>query len=118
MRSQTNTLASAMLTLARDIQCEDGVATAAITEAATRLLEQADEIASLRLAIRRLAEQDSTLTAEEREAIAFMLRHAAHAAAIPSHPDSGDYILHHDALRGLLERLGANSVAQRKEGER
>ncbi len=45
-----------------------------------------------------------TLTDAEREAIEFMMRHAAYAADIPSHPDSGDYISHHVTLRGLMER--------------
>lgn len=44
------------------------------------------------------------LTEAEREAIHFMLRHAAHAADEPAFPDSADYRLHNDALSGLLER--------------
>lgn len=42
MRTDTLTLASAMDILAREIHCEDGVATAAIAEAARRLREQRD----------------------------------------------------------------------------
>ena len=51
-----------------------------------------------------------TLTAEEREAIAFMLRHAAVAADGEAFIDSADYRHHHDAVLGLLGRAsdGAN----------
>ena len=55
MTSDTTTLIAVLRILARDIYCEDGAATAAIAEAADRLEE-------MRLAIRRLAEQDATLS--------------------------------------------------------
>lgn len=48
-------LPHALRILARDIHCEDGIATQCIREAA-------DEIDRLRAAIRRLAEQDATLS--------------------------------------------------------
>ena len=48
-------LPHALRILARDIHCEDGIATQCIREAA-------DEIDRLREAIRRLAEQDATLS--------------------------------------------------------
>lgn len=57
-----------------------------------RLYEAKQEIERLRL------------TDGERKAITFMLRHAAHAAAIPAFFDSDDYILWHDVLFALLER--------------
>lgn len=56
MTSDTTTLIAALRILARDIYCEDGVATAAIAEAADRMEE-------MRLAIARLADQDATLSA-------------------------------------------------------
>ena len=77
------------------------------------VVSAAAEIERLRFAIRRLAEQDATLSVCEgnvtvtmdatltdaaREAIEFMLRHAAYAADIPAFADSGDYRLHHDTL--------------------
>jgi hypothetical protein len=54
--------------------------------------EAADEIERLRL------------TDAEREAIQFMLRHGASGADADPYPDSDDYPLHNDTLRGLLER--------------
>ena len=50
-----DTLTTSLRILARDIDCEDGVANAVI-------LQAADEIERLREAIRRLAEQDATLS--------------------------------------------------------
>lgn len=47
MRSTTETLIAAMRILARDIQSGDGVANAAISEAADRLEEQRARIAEL-----------------------------------------------------------------------
>jgi SMC interacting uncharacterized protein involved in chromosome segregation len=47
MKTETLTLAAAMDVLAREIKCDDGVATAAIAEAAQRLRELEWEIASL-----------------------------------------------------------------------
>lgn len=44
MRTETLTLAGAMDVLARDIHCEDGIATAAIAEAADRLRELHQEV--------------------------------------------------------------------------
>jgi hypothetical protein len=46
-KSSTETLVAAMRILARDIQSGDGVANAAITEAADRLAEQQARIAEL-----------------------------------------------------------------------
>ena len=48
--------------------------------------------------------RDNTLTDAEREAIAFMLRHAAVAADGLAFADSADYRRHHDAVFGLLDR--------------
>jgi hypothetical protein len=48
--------------------------------------------------------RDNTLTDAEREAIAFMLRHAAVAADGWAFADSADYRMHHDAVFGLLAR--------------
>lgn len=59
MRSSTTTLISALRILARDIQSEDGVANAAIAEAADRLEELSRENARLQM------ELDSTCNAEE-----------------------------------------------------
>ena len=46
-KTDTQTLAAALLILARDIRSQDGVANAAIREAAERLLEQEKQIADL-----------------------------------------------------------------------
>ena len=56
MTSDTTTLIAALRILSRDIYSEDGVANAAIAEAADRMEE-------MRLAIARLADQDATLSA-------------------------------------------------------
>ena len=48
MKSSTETLIGAMRILARDIQSGDGVANAAIAEAADRLEEQQEEITELK----------------------------------------------------------------------
>ena len=50
MNTPTETLVSAMRALANDIQSEDGVANAAIHEAAQRLKEQQDRIQRLEAA--------------------------------------------------------------------
>ena len=57
--------------------------------------------------IHRLADalERARLTDEEREAIQFMLRHGASGADADPYPDSDDYPLHNDTLRGLLERM-------------
>ena len=47
MRSSTETLIKAMRILAQDIQSEDGVANAAVAEAAQRLEEQQERITQL-----------------------------------------------------------------------
>ena len=49
------------------------------------------------------------LTDEEREAVAFMLRHAAVAADGSAFYDSADYQKHHDAVFALLERTQRRS---------
>jgi hypothetical protein len=54
MKTATHTLAAALDALARDIQSEDGVANAAIAEAAQRLRELARETAALRRCIEQL----------------------------------------------------------------
>lgn len=99
MKSSTETLIKALRSLSRDISCEDGVATAVIAEAA-------DRIAELEASIRRLSEQDATLsvcdcnvtvtmdatlTTDERGAVAYYIGTGG--------PDCVDA-----ALRGLLER--------------
>jgi len=112
VKSDTTTLIAALRILARDIYCEDGVATAAIAEAADRMEE-------LQLAIRRLAEQDATLsvcdgsvtvtmdatlTDAEREAIKL----AADFLEDEFYGCSDKCRAEHEAvatLRGLLERL-------------
>lgn len=60
-------------------------------------LEQ--KCADLEDEIKRLRVND-----EEREAVWFMLRHAAHAADIPAFLDSADYIMHHKTISALLKR--------------
>ena len=69
-----------------------------------RLTAYRDE-AEAETAVARLLVDRLRLTDAEREAVVFMLRHAAYAADIPAFSDSADYRLHHDALRGLLERM-------------
>lgn len=52
-KTDTLILAAAMEKLSRDIYCEDGVATAAIAEAAERLIELHGEVMSLRANVSR-----------------------------------------------------------------
>lgn len=54
MNTPTETLVSAMRALANDIQSEDGVANAAIHEAAQRLEEQQDRIKRLEEALYKI----------------------------------------------------------------
>ena len=56
MNTPTETLVSAMRALANDIQSEDGVANAAIHEAAQRLEEQQDRIKRLEEALTSIGE--------------------------------------------------------------
>ncbi len=56
--------------------------------------------------------RDNTLTDAEREAIAFMLRHAAVAADGGAFIDSADYRQHHDAVFGLLGRASDGRKCQ------
>ena len=49
------------------------------------------------------------LTDEEREALTFILRHAAVAADGSAFHDSADYQKHHDAVFALLERTQRRS---------
>jgi len=51
-----------------------------------------------------IAAGEPTLTAEEREALDYMLRHAAWAASEGAFADSGDYRLHHDAVFRIMGR--------------
>lgn len=53
-KTDTLILAAAMEKLSRDIYCEDGVATAAIAEAAERLIELHGEVMSLRFELEHL----------------------------------------------------------------
>lgn len=104
-KTDTETLVKAMRILARDIHCEDGVATAAIAEAADRIEE-------LETAIRRLADQDATLSVCNGAVTVTMdatLTDAEREAldAAQNHIDGydgewGDKIA--ATLRGLLER--------------
>jgi len=57
------------------------------------------EIRQLKKKIARLR-----ITEKEREAIEFMLGHAASGADADPYPDSTDYALHYEVLRALLER--------------
>ena len=45
------------------------------------------------------------LTDAEREAIHFMLRHAAQSADHDPFPDSADYIPHHKVIFAMMDRL-------------
>jgi hypothetical protein len=56
MRATTSTIFKAMRILAYDIQSDDGVATAAILEAADRLEEQENELNAAQKRIKRLNE--------------------------------------------------------------
>lgn len=60
-KTETLTLATAMDVLAREIQSGDGIANAAITEAAQRLRDQEQDSAKLRQEIRRLREDIDSL---------------------------------------------------------
>jgi hypothetical protein len=57
-------------------------------------------------------ERDNTLTDAEREAIEFLLRHAAVAADGEAFADSADYRMHHDAVFGLLDRTSDGGKCQ------
>jgi hypothetical protein len=46
----------------------------------------------------------ATLADDEREALDYMLRHAAWAASEGAFADSGDYRLHHDAVFRIMGR--------------
>lgn len=100
-----DTLTTSLRLLANSIDCEDGVAIAVVLQAAA-------EIDRLRLAIRRLAEQDATLsvcngnvtvevdatlTAAERTAIKRLIEDYA----ADGEPASDGVVA---TLRGLLER--------------
>jgi hypothetical protein len=110
--SHGDTLVKALRILARDIYCEDGIATQCIREAAKEIELLHVRVVILETAIRRLAEQDATLsvcdgnvtvtmdgtlTDEERDAIEFAIRKSTRLR------DGGKTGA---ALRGLLERLG------------
>jgi len=58
MRSSTETLIKAMRILSSDIQSDDGVANAAIAEAAQRLEDQQERIKRLEEALHRIANTD------------------------------------------------------------
>jgi len=51
-----------------------------------------------------IAAGKATLTDEEREAVDFMLRHAAWAAANGAFADSADYRIHHDTVFRIAGR--------------
>jgi hypothetical protein len=51
-----------------------------------------------------IAAGQATLADDEREAVHFMLRHAAWAASEGAFADSGDYRLHHDAVFRFMGR--------------
>lgn len=115
MKTDTATLIAALRILARDIYCEDGVATATIAEAANRLEE-------LRLTVCRIADQDATLsvcdgnvtvtmdhtlTDAEREAVKRAANFSEGAAGYCKDQANVKAAMDHAAaLRGLLERLG------------
>ena len=108
-----DTLTTALRLLANNIDCEDGVAISVI-------LQAADEIERLRLAIRRLAdqdatlsvvggnvivEQDATLTDAEREAIdAAIYLCGATAGLADEQANATAWAANAALLRGLLER--------------
>ena len=51
-----------------------------------------------------IAAGEATLTDEEREAVHWMLRHAAWAAANNAFADSADYRIHYDAVFRIAGR--------------
>jgi predicted component of type VI protein secretion system len=70
--TDTSTLASAMDVLARDIQSDDGVANAAVAEAAQRLRQQHEKIQNLTRALRDAIstydpKKDVTFVSAERQ---------------------------------------------------
>ena len=80
MRSETKTLSAALYELARTVESGDGVANAAIAEAAERLDEQPGEIARLR--------------ARDKQWIEFALAVGKHVGCLAStHPDANDHVL-------------------------
>lgn len=80
MRSETKTMSSALYELARTVESGDGVANAAIAEAAHRLDEQTVEIARLR--------------ARDKRWIEFALAVGKRVGCLASaHPDANDNVL-------------------------
>jgi hypothetical protein len=71
VKTTTEKLAVALHILARDIQSDDGVANAAILEAAVRLRQQQLRIKSLEEALRRIANQDYRGNRSTESQIAF-----------------------------------------------
>jgi Arc/MetJ family transcription regulator len=51
-----------------------------------------------------IAAAEATLTDEDREAVHYMLRHAAWAAANGAFADSADYRIHHDTVSRIAGR--------------
>ena len=117
-KSSTETLIAAMRILARDIQSGDGVANAAIAEAADRLEEQEDLISDVR------AIADKALT--ERNQFGLDVQNAALTGqAPPQHPLGNRLELvaalkrNHDAMvirLADLERQAAHDVTLTNEG--
>jgi hypothetical protein len=80
VRSETKTLSAALYELARTVESGDGVANAAIAEAAERLDEQTVEIVRLR--------------ARDKQWIEFALAVGKHVGCLAStHPDANDHVL-------------------------
>lgn len=87
-RTETSTIVAAMRELARTVQCDDGVANAAISEAADRLAELDGERAVLRGMLADCASVISTIegdNSDECEELADLLRRCRK----PMHCDGG-----------------------------
>jgi hypothetical protein len=111
--SDTTTLVRALRILARDIHCEDGIATRCITEAA-------DEIERLRSRVRFCdnvirSGDVAALTGEEREVLEehlLTLDETARNLALMSEPQGEALIFYTTkaaTLRGLLARTGGTN---------
>lgn len=108
--SDTATLTAALRILARDIHCEDGIATQCIAEAADAIEQLREKETALLAAGDKLEQQLVTvaqqrdalrLTDEEREAIERAIGRELDAEWYGG-PEPDRVV----ALRGLLERLG------------
>jgi len=105
MRSSTETIIGAMKILSHDIYCEDGVATAAIAEAADRLEEIAAETKKLKTELQEAKDYADRLV-EHKDMVCLPadlanLREANARFAMENHELQEKVAAHEDALRDI-----------------